>query len=209
MLQLTDVSSPTEAIRLKQANTSADVDGQDFGNGTLFIAESCVTWQRESDGQGLNILYPCINCHAISRDLHFFPHECLHLMVEQAQGEEGQGDECREEEGGSTVLNVRFIPLDKNMLQPMYTAMSQCQALHPDPVLEAGEEGEFNDLEEEDEEEEFYYDGEEGAAHLTPAGRARLARFEAMLQTGDAGDAHTGGVNGEGVEDQFEDADME
>lgn len=32
------------------------------------------------------------------------------------------------------------------------------------------------------------YEEEEGAAHLTPAGRARLAQFDALLQGGDPGE---------------------
>ncbi|KAL8624513.1 hypothetical protein ACOMHN_053056 [Nucella lapillus] len=209
MAHLTDVSPPTEAVRLQQANTSADVDGQDLGNGTLFIAESCVTWQKESDGQGLTILYPCINCHAISRDLSFFHHECLHLLVEQ-QEEAGQGDENREDDGGPTVLNIRFIPLDKDMLPPMYTAMAQCQALHPDPIVQIGDDGEFDDyVEDEEDENEFFYDGEEGGAHLSSTGQAQLARLDALLQIGEAGDGPSGDAAHENNTDQFQDAEME
>ena len=43
---------------------------------------SCVAWQKESDGLGFSLQYPGISCHAISRDLSSFPHECLYLMID-------------------------------------------------------------------------------------------------------------------------------
>ena len=43
---------------------------------------SCVAWQKEDDGQGFSLQYPAISCHAVSRDLSSFPHECLYLMID-------------------------------------------------------------------------------------------------------------------------------
>lgn len=47
------------------------------------------------------------------------------------------------------IINYRFVPQNENDLQLMYTAMSQGQALNPDPSQSP------------DEDEEYYMDGEE------------------------------------------------
>lgn len=33
----------------------------------------------------------------------------------------------------SIITEMKFVPLNKNNLKPMFDAMSECQALHPDP----------------------------------------------------------------------------
>lgn len=42
-------------------------------------------------------------------------------------------DEEDEEEDEKDSSELRFIPQDKSCLNSMYNAMSDCQALHPDP----------------------------------------------------------------------------
>ncbi|KAK7489325.1 hypothetical protein BaRGS_00019433 [Batillaria attramentaria] len=177
MVFLSNFPLPTEGIRHQQVNTTVDIDGKDFGNGTLYISESSVAWQKESDGLGFSLLYPGISLHAISRDLTAFPHECLYLMID----------------GKLPVTEIRFIPSDKAALEAMYSAMSACQALHPDPEdVDSEDDGEFDDYEEEEEGAEHggngVYHGEDGLAHLTAVGRSRMAHMEAMLEMGQ-GDA--------------------
>merc|ERR1711972_903206 len=65
-----------------------------------------------------------------------------------------------EEESDGGITEIRFVPDNKLLLDSMFTTMSECQALHPDPVDSdediAGEEedaeepGMFDDAEEED-----------------------------------------------------------
>ncbi|KAK7089957.1 methylosome subunit pICln-like [Littorina saxatilis] len=224
MVLLTNFPPPTDGIRHEQVNTTVEIDGKDFGNGTLIISESCVAWQKESDGLGFSLQYPGISCHAISRDLSSYPHECLYLMLdgklpdtEPAPDEQEDDDEDSE----ANISEIRFVPADKTMLQPMYSAMSACQALHPDPEDVDSEEEEFADYNEDDEngEENGYFDSEEGAAHLTPAGRARLAHFDSVIQFAGQGDGpgtanghhHIIAPSGDGGEamdmEQFQDAD--
>ena len=42
-------------------------------------------------------------------------------------------NEDGEEEEGTGMTEMSFIPDDKGMLDAMFLAMSECQALHPDP----------------------------------------------------------------------------
>ncbi|PVD19064.1 hypothetical protein C0Q70_21623 [Pomacea canaliculata] len=192
MVLLTNFSPPTEGIRHCQVNTSVDVDGKDLGNGTLYIAESCVSWQKDSTCTGFSLQYPGISLHAISRDLTSFPSECLYLMIDgklPGAEEEKEASSSEDEDSESKITEMRFIPADKDALESMYKAMSACQALHPDPEdIDSEEEEEKYAYEEEEEEDDGVYEEEEGAAHLTPAGRARLAQFDALLQGGDPGE---------------------
>ncbi|XP_076435597.1 methylosome subunit pICln-like [Babylonia areolata] len=187
----------TEGIRFQQANTNVNIDGENLGSGTLFISESCVAWQKEG-GEGFVLQYPAISCHAISRDLNAFPQECLYVMVDgKLPGEECASEEEEEEEEGGEGDNdsepdlseVRLIPADKNMLEPMFTAMSDCQALHPDPEDVDSEDELYHEEEEEEEEEEFTENGmsgfaTSGAGQSTGEAHAQLSHFADVLQLG-------------------------
>src|SRR5687768_3529616 len=50
-------------------------------------------------------------------------------------------DESENESAESSVgmSEVRFVPEDKSLLDAMFQAMSECQALHPDPGCESDE----------------------------------------------------------------------
>eukprot|EP00057_Strongylocentrotus_purpuratus_P026623 XP_011681097.1 PREDICTED: methylosome subunit pICln-like [Strongylocentrotus purpuratus] len=170
-------------------------------NGTLYIAESHVAWINPS-GQGFNIPYRAITVHAISRDLSSFPHECLYLMIDSdvmselrdVPGHGGDGpqdnnsDDGFEEEEGNEVREIRLVPQDKTMLQSMFEAMSQCQALHPDP--DDSDNSDPYDQGDEDEEE-----GEEEGGEEDPE-----IGIELIVADGGNGDAMDTG--------QFDDADM-
>merc|ERR1719428_2458467 len=78
-------------------------------------------------------------------------------MTTPTSSEAGSDGEQEESDGGMT--EIRFVPDDKAALDAMFASMSECQALHPDPVDSdedlAGEEddleepGMFDDAEEE------------------------------------------------------------
>uniref|UniRef100_A0A8K9XL10 Chloride channel, nucleotide-sensitive, 1A n=1 Tax=Oncorhynchus mykiss TaxID=8022 RepID=A0A8K9XL10_ONCMY len=148
-------------------------------------------------------------------------------MQENAHDEEDEEDEC---EG---ITEIRFVPSDKAALESMFSAMCECQALHPDPDDEDSN-GDF-DGDEYDVEEAGVEHGqgdipsfctyEEGVSGLRAEGQATLQRLEGMLAQSVANTFHMAGVrtdetNGEfddGVEvdagstvaGQFEDADID
>lgn len=202
MMLLTNIPIPDEGIYHKQENTQAFIDGKDVGNGSLFITESEVSWLNTSS-QGFGLQYPNISLHAISRDTTTFPHECLYLMVEGKLIEEERNEDDEEEEDDElATTEVRFVPGDKGALDVMFTAMSDCQTLHPDPddSPDSEEEGQF-------------YEGEEGVDALTEQGQATLERLENMLQRGQGDNSVPNGHNNtdpqrENMETgQFDDAD--
>merc|ERR1711978_608029 len=78
-------------------------------------------------------------------------------MTTPTSSEAGSDSEQEDSDGGMT--EIRFVPDDKSTLDAMFVSMSECQALHPDPVDSdedlAGDEedveepGMFDDAEEE------------------------------------------------------------
>lgn len=197
MVFLSSCSPPDEGIRKKQENTSAYIGEKLLGNGTLFIAESCLSWQSsEHEGQGFSLQYPSISIHAISRDLSAFPHECLYLMVEGDLRDDADKDQNESDEDETEDIDpsteMRFVPTDKTVLDQLYQAMSDCQILHPDEDDSDFDEGGF-------------YEGEEGLDHLSEAGQANLQHLENLLGQGDGHHAENG--NEAPMDDQFDDAE--
>ncbi|KAI0238824.1 Methylosome subunit pICln [Lamellibrachia satsuma] len=179
MVILTSFPPPTEGIVRKQECTQAHVRGKCLGDGTLYIAESRVSWVG-NEGEGFSLEYPAISLHAICRDLTAFPHECLYLMVDaniDLQEHRGDGDAGTSGDGDTDSVDdtseIHFVPQDKGALTTMYQAMSDCQALHPD------ENDSFSE-----EEGQFYGADDDGEIELTESGRVVLQQLDAMLEDG-------------------------
>uniref|UniRef100_J3S4N1 Methylosome subunit pICln n=1 Tax=Crotalus adamanteus TaxID=8729 RepID=J3S4N1_CROAD len=173
------IPEPSEGIRLRKPDTEAVLGGRGLGTGSLYIAESRLSWITDS-GLGFSLDYPIISLHAISRDLNAYPWEHLYVMVNaKFEAEESKDSPVPEEEEEESddelepISEFRFVPSDKSALEAMFTAMCECQALHPDP---------------EDEDSDGNYDGDE----------YELEAHDGMEV--DAGPVVTG---------QFEDADVD
>ncbi|XP_064144812.1 methylosome subunit pICln isoform X2 [Loxodonta africana] len=143
---------PAEGLRQQQPDTEAVLDGKGLGTGTLYIAESRLSW-LDGSGLGFSLEYPAISLHAVSRDLNAYPREHLYVMVNAKFGEgpkESVGDEEEDSDDDiEPIAEFRFVPSDKSALEAMFTAMCECQALHPDPEDEDSDdyEGEEYDVE--------------------------------------------------------------
>eukprot|EP00123_Amoebidium_parasiticum_P009001 comp19146_c0_seq1/m.21819 comp19146_c0_seq1/g.21819 ORF comp19146_c0_seq1/g.21819 comp19146_c0_seq1/m.21819 type:complete len:241 (-) comp19146_c0_seq1:270-992(-) len=131
------------------------------GTGTLHIDESQLVWWSAEAGRGYCLAYPSIVCHATCKDTANFPHPCLYCHLDTDGQAEEQGSDEEEEAGQEaepTVSELRFVPENQAALDAMFQAMSECQALHPDPDEDAM-----------DEEEDMFYTAdniEELEAHL-------------------------------------------
>ncbi|CAN7996520.1 unnamed protein product [Ixodes hexagonus] len=164
MVILTSFPPPEQGIRHREEATAAYIQSRELGKGTLYIAESRVSWVGESSA-GFSLEYPSVALHAVSRDLSSFPQECLYLMID---GNLDEAEPTTNENGGDTneddepaASEIRFVPENKSSLDAMYKAMSECQALHPDPtdsISEEEEEGCFDDADEEEDDEGAEYD---------------------------------------------------
>ncbi|XP_041357818.1 methylosome subunit pICln-like [Gigantopelta aegis] len=207
MIVLTSFSPPTEGVRFKEENTVANIDGNSIGNGSLFIAESHLSWLGEG-GQGFSLEYPAISLHALSRDPNTFPSPCLYLMIDAKliEQEDKVSNSSDSDEDENPVCEVRFIPSNSDVLGEMFQSMNECQALHPDQEDVDSDSGGDGDN---------FYQGEDGFENLTPEGRATLQHLESVIRIGDSRSPPTrpneNHVNGEEIMDteQFEDADMD
>ncbi|KTF82459.1 hypothetical protein cypCar_00024935 [Cyprinus carpio] len=225
MVVLKSLHPPSEGVRLQQADTTAVLDGKRLGSGTLFVAEAHLSW-FDGSGMGFCLEYPSISLHAISRDLSAFPEEHLYVMVtaelddeaEAEQQDKASDDEesDSDSEDSGTITEIRFVPSDKAALEPMFSAMCDCQALHPDPddadTDDDDYEGEEYDVEEAEQEQgrgqgdiPTFYTYEEGLSHLTSEGQATLDRLEGMLAQSVAQQYHMAGVRTDVPSVEFED----
>ncbi|XP_035242491.1 methylosome subunit pICln isoform X2 [Anguilla rostrata] len=225
MVLLKNVSPPSEGVRHEQAETTAVLDGKGLGSGTLYVAETRLSW-FDGSGMGFSLEYPSISLHAISRDLSAYPQEHLYVMVNSKLSEESEmqekDDEDNEDEDddeedknsdddSGPITEIRFVPSDKSALEPMFSAMCECQALHPDPEDEDSDddfEGDEYDVEEAEQNHgdvPTFYTYEEGLSHLTVEGQATLNRLEGMLAQSVAQQYHMAGVRTDEASAEFED----
>uniref|UniRef100_A0A8C5VJ59 Methylosome subunit pICln n=1 Tax=Microcebus murinus TaxID=30608 RepID=A0A8C5VJ59_MICMU len=191
---------PAEGLRQQQPDTEAVLNGKGLGTGTLYIAESRLSW-LDGSGLGFSLEYPTISLHAVSRDLNAYPREHLYVMV-----------------------NAKFG------VEAMFTAMCECQALHPDPEDEDSDDYDGDEYDVEAHEQgqgdiPTFYTYEEGLSHLTAEGQATLERLEGMLSQSVSSQFNMAGVRTEDsirdyedgmevdtaptVAGQFEDADVD
>ncbi|KAI1903188.1 hypothetical protein AGOR_G00024640 [Albula goreensis] len=243
MVLLRNISPPSEGVKHQQSETTVVLDGNGLGSGTLYVAETRLSW-FDGSGRGFFVEYPSISLHAISRDLNTFPQEHLYVIVnaklnedtemqQEAEAEsesEGEDSDDGDDESSGPVTEIRFVPIDKEALEPIFSAMCECQALHPDPEdSDSDFEGDEYDVEEAEQghgDLPTYCTYEEGLSHLTLEGQATLERLEGMLAESVASQSHMAGVKTEhccaGLDDgiavdsgivtevgQFEDADVD
>uniref|UniRef100_A0A2I2Z1I0 Methylosome subunit pICln n=1 Tax=Gorilla gorilla gorilla TaxID=9595 RepID=A0A2I2Z1I0_GORGO len=119
--------------------------------GTLYIADSHLSW-LDSSGLGFSLEYTTISLLALSRDQSDCLGEHLYVMVSDKFEESKESVADEEEEDSDDVELIAefiFVPSDKSALGAMFTAMCECQALHPDPEDEDEDDydGEEHDVE--------------------------------------------------------------
>uniref|UniRef100_A0A3B3E2J2 Methylosome subunit pICln n=1 Tax=Oryzias melastigma TaxID=30732 RepID=A0A3B3E2J2_ORYME len=176
MVLVRNLRPPTEGVRREEANTTAVLSGQVLGCGTLYVAETRLSW-FDGSGMGFSLEYPSISLHAISRDVSAYPEEHLYVMVngklEDENGDDDDGSDSSNGDEEDVITEIRFVPRDKASLESMFSAMCECQALHPDPEDEDSDndfEGEEYNVEE--------ADGMEVDAEMTEAGQFEDADVE-------------------------------
>ncbi|XP_070685413.1 methylosome subunit pICln [Pempheris klunzingeri] len=231
MVLLKNLRPPTEGVRHEQAETTAVMDGQKLGCGTLYVSETRLSW-FDGSGMGFCLEYPTIGLHAISRDVSAYPQEHLYVMVNGKLQDENEADMAEkpadeeDDDGGSsssgdddddegTITEIRFVPSDKTALESMFSAMCECQSLHPDPEDDDSDndfEGEEYDVEEAETEGAHghadiptFYTCDEGLSALTQEGQATLERLEGMLAQSVTQQYHMAGVRTEETNAEFED----
>lgn len=175
-------SAPVEGILLETPSTKLLINDQELGTASLYITENNVVWGggvRPAGGAApsINLLYPNISLHAIQRE----PFAALYMVLNYELGfpelAPAGGDAAADDDDDDfdaddqPITQLRFVPASEGDLQAMYSAMSQGQALHPDPADEPYMDGEeFDDAEE-------FEDAEESADD-DAAARLRRMRIQ-------------------------------
>ncbi|KAG8548650.1 hypothetical protein GDO81_024685 [Engystomops pustulosus] len=130
---------------------------------------------------------------------------------EENNGAEEESDDDDDDDDDQPITEIRFVPENKSDLGEMFSAMCDCQALHPDPEDEDSDddfEGEEYDVEAHEQglgDVPTFYTYEEGLSHLTSEGQATLERLEGMLANSIANQHTMAGVRTEGSAADYED----
>jgi len=175
MVVVTSLGPPEEGLRHTEPNTLTYINEKGLGKGSLYISESRVSWVGDA-GHKFSLEYEHIALHAVSRDTSGFPHsEHLYLMIDKklvdsdgmptptSTPESSDVDDEDEADDGEDMTEIRFVPENKDCLQDLFKAMSECQALHPDPADSDQEaEADMEGGEGEDDDEEGEGEGEDG-----------------------------------------------
>ncbi|XP_047378090.1 methylosome subunit pICln-like [Sciurus carolinensis] len=206
-----------EGLWQQQSDTEAVLNGKDLSTRTLYIAERRLSWL---DGSGLrfSLEYPTISLHVMSSDLNAYPPECLYVMVNAKFGAESKESLDEEEEDSDDdvqpITEFRFVPRDKSALEALFTAICECQALHPDPEDEDSddydaEKYDVGGLEDAHEQGQghipTFYTYEEELFHLTAEGQVTLDRLEGMLSQSVSSPYNIAGVQTEDSVSDYED----
>ncbi|KAL1745412.1 regulator of volume decrease after cellular swelling-domain-containing protein [Schizophyllum fasciatum] len=170
-------------LRHKEENVSVTLDpplegfsAEDGAQGTLFVIESALFFMS-ANGRGLQIDYPSITLHAISR-AESGP--CVYCQLDDSAGQPAaNGAGPQEGDEYTSLRELSIVPQSAASLEPIFEALSLCASLHPDPnddeddafddALIDGQEGQF----------ETFTGGEE--EELSEVGRAALAHLESII----------------------------
>lgn len=216
MVVLTSLGPPAEGVRHKEESTNVYFNSRSLGRGTLYISEARVSWVADVAGRGFSLEYPHIALHAVSKDLTNFHSECLYLMIDvrffDSEGtptpESSDMDNEDEIDEDTGMTEVRFVPEDKTHLDSMFQAMSDCQALHPDPEdndspnEEEDEHGDEGGGDEEDDDSDGMYDDAEDEEGEYDVATAEENAEKARAARNNANGNGAGGGDQEPMEDQ-------
>jgi len=167
-----------------------DEDGKE---GTLYVLTSALIFMSKTS-KGLQIEYPSITLHAVSRgrtlpsiycQLDESSAKAMKMLVDAEKpvpngNTDKSGAEDGEEEDDMDMRELSIIPSRPESLEPIFEALSLCAALHPDPP----------GSDDEDEFDEAFIDAPEGTfevftgtqdEELSEAGRAALAHLESII----------------------------
>ncbi|CAB3406022.1 unnamed protein product [Caenorhabditis bovis] len=155
-LTLSNVTAPTEQVKLVVNSVQLYFETQCFGNGELHISEANIVWISNLDkSKGISIPYRSVVLHAVSTECTDFPQEHVYVLVdgrktdrrrrcapvfftqEEAQTQEDLhvelaeiNDESDDESGDSHEL--RLVPDDKEKISEIYHNIMICQELNPE-----------------------------------------------------------------------------
>lgn len=143
---------------------------------------------KNNNGNDITLNYPNIALHAVSKDLNAFPHECLYIItdrpVEMSNGKVDLKEDEEESDDSSEITPLRFVPEDKSMLNPIFKAINECQALYPDEEMSGDSDESEHEDQGEDIDENQFFDSESNLneIELSDRGQEILKRLNINYQ---------------------------
>ncbi|KAJ3257571.1 hypothetical protein HK103_004480 [Boothiomyces macroporosus] len=124
-----DIDPTTVRLALDNVEISFDPVLVDVttGLGKLTISEQYVTWNN--DTTCLSIDYPSILMHAISRQDPVTMKPSIYCQLDDSLFIESNQEEL-------VAFEMRLVPANESDLEGIYSALSECSALHPDPLAD-------------------------------------------------------------------------
>ncbi|KAF9024919.1 hypothetical protein BDZ89DRAFT_1068699 [Hymenopellis radicata] len=97
--------------------------------GTLYVIDSYLVFMQNQGDEGVQIQYPAITLHAISRTEGERP--AVYCQLDDAFGETTR----METDDDDPIRELKIIPNDATALNNIFEALSLCASLHPDAAL--------------------------------------------------------------------------
>ncbi|XP_017050002.1 methylosome subunit pICln [Drosophila ficusphila] len=162
MVLIMPVSPPENGLLYTANNIKLKLGDKVVGEGTIYIAQNTLSWQPSDLAEGISIEWKQVSLHGISSNPRKCIYFMLDHKVEwsgvygdppqpavngqnrggpDAEVDEGNGsDEHEEDDNFEDAVDEQFeevtecwlLPDDIHTVDTMYSAMTTCQALHPD-----------------------------------------------------------------------------
>ncbi|XP_075162224.1 chloride nucleotide-sensitive channel icln [Haematobia irritans] len=192
MVIIGQVSPPNEGLVFTTENVQLKIDQQPVGKGNVYISQSSLMWKPPNNElEGLSIFWKRISVHGITNA----PTKAIYLVIDRQfkwPGSDGQNagngnghssgtneednsdsdEEIFQDAEEDQITECWLLPDDPNVVDTMYQAMTECQALHPDSEDSISED---SDLMEDDENVNFD-DADEYIHSLNGSGDVNSAR---------------------------------
>ncbi|EDV54942.1 methylosome subunit pICln [Drosophila erecta] len=162
MVLIMRVSPPEHGLLYTANNIKLKLGDKVVGEGTVYIAQNTLSWQPAELQEGISIEWKQVSLHGISSNprkcIYFMldhkvewngvyggpPQQVVNGRnggVSEAEVDEGNGsDEHDDDDNFEDAVDEQFeevtecwlLPDDIHTVDTMYSAMTTCQALHPD-----------------------------------------------------------------------------
>ncbi|KAI0073688.1 hypothetical protein K474DRAFT_1602976 [Panus rudis PR-1116 ss-1] len=121
-----------ENVSIKLEPPFEELSAEELSNGTLYVIESALIFMSSS-GKGIQVEYPTITLHAVSR-AESGP--SIYCQLDETVATNGADAAPENEEDYSELRELSIIPQNVASLEPIFEALSLCASLHPDPAAE-------------------------------------------------------------------------
>ncbi|XP_073837567.1 chloride nucleotide-sensitive channel icln [Musca autumnalis] len=160
MVIIGQIAPPTEGVVFTSDNVTLRIEQNNIGKGNVYISQSSLMWKPANEPDGISISWKRIGVHGTASvpakcicfviDRHIrWPGSSDATTNGNGEAKtttngDGNGNSADEEDDGEEeeeifedaeedqLTECWLLPDDVNIVDTMYQAMTECQALHPD-----------------------------------------------------------------------------